>query len=340
MRARCLIALLVGACGATPTAACRSNDECPSDRVCIAGTCGVVAGPDGARADASVDSGSPNDADVDASTASPPGESCASPILLRPVPPAGGGSPVVRWDGELGDYADDAFPDCSSPDTHAPDIVFEIERPIDVADILVTTSPASLDTVMAIDDSCDGQFSWACNDDRDPNDGGGGDVSSAIFLWHFRQSAADHLYLIVDGGRSTVRAGAISVQVEVRAASTGTCDDALDLSGGGTVLAFPSGGLLDRGNCTDPIGPDVIFGLGDGSDPVGRIAVDSSDFPVSLRLIAEGCGLSSTLCAPRMGSASYAFSEIGPLSTSGLPFVAVEGVMGPDDGTFNLDYDP
>jgi hypothetical protein len=350
MRLGLLACVLLIACGSPPAAACRSNDDCPADRVCIAGACGDVPGADASTHDvgtgvdgdaARLDGAGLDGASDDAPLGPPPGESCANPILLQPVAIAGE-NPTVRWTGELGDYHDDAFPDCSGPDVGAPDILFEIERPADVSDLIITTSPAGLDTIMAVDGTCDASgFSWACNDDRDPDPGGGGDVSSGIFLWHFDPSLAEHLYLIVDGGRRTVTSGTVSVQVEVRSASSSDCTGPLDLSGGGTMLAFaPSFAPPDLGDCTgDPSSGDLVFRFGDGTRPPGRFSVESSDYPVSLRLVGGVCGPSTT-CAATMGGGGYWFTDFGPFTEAGASFIAVEGITARTDGNFELDYDP
>jgi hypothetical protein len=332
-----LAAILLVACGSPPASICRSNDDCPIDRVCLAGACATPSALDAGAPDAaSGDGGGTDGARADAPSGPLPGESCASAILLRPVAEEGGEIATATWTGEIGRYTDDGYPDCTGPDIGAPDVFFEIERPMDTRDLIITTSPSDLDTVMALDGSCDGHLAWLCNDDRDAEPDGGGDLSSALFLWHYDPSVSERLFLIVDGGRASTL-GVVTVQVEVRAPSSADCSDPLDLAGGGAVLAFPSTMAPgNQGDCSAVIGGDVLFRAGSSG---GRFAVESSDFPVSLRLIDSMCG-ASIMCAPTMGDDAYHFTSLSPAVSSGYGFIAVEGISSRMGGTFQLDYNP
>jgi serralysin len=184
MRPICLVALLpalfLGACLLDPKTGCRTDDDCVSGRVCVAGIC------QGAGRDAGLDARSDRQSSSDGAIS--PSETLSSDLAGSSdgapgrAPPVGDAAPdaPTTIDAPNGPAGLDASPDRQSTGdvatdlsaTLSPDLANGPGGPFDLAPLVVDTASDALATIDAPnsppgqDASCDGQSS---REDRAPD---------------------------------------------------------------------------------------------------------------------------------------------------------------------------
>lgn len=192
-----------------------------------------------------------------------PGESCYAPL---PLTLSGG---RAHADGSLGGFEPTYDTSCETG-LGGRDLVYVIELGEGTFDVDISTTPSSLDTVVAASADCDGLSSdtfLGCNDDWTPS------YRGSHLIAH--RWPGPRIYVLVKG-HETGTTGSFGLDVSVRTAvDTSSCGTTMDLSNGGTVLAMPRAGTgAFTTSCggsgmgvedvyllsTDPGGYDFVFG--------------------------------------------------------------------------------
>jgi len=356
---------------------CRTNADCSRTTICIAGICRDPAFDGGAGADAHsvdaaatdaprLDTGVPNDAwandaavthddtGIDAATsidaARPidaatqpdtnfvqPGESCANVIPLT-LDGMGNAMAVAN----LGLYHFDYGNYCVDPAQLGRDVIFSIDVP-DNSTMEITTSPGSVDTVVAVAVTC-GSFDVACNDDLVP-----GNIRSSRLVLH--RTTGNATFFIQVQGYDMSLAGTTTLHVHVQPAEPDGCSMPIDMSAGGTMLASVRGNSSYPTMTTDcaawPAGNvDLVFLGTSPSGTIHGVHAYSGDFPVALAAThTTSCSTSSTgdTCTMTVDGVGFWTANLDMFPAGTPTLLAIGGFMRGNPawlGRYTIDVSP
>jgi hypothetical protein len=255
------------------------------------------------------------------------GESCGNPIA---IPLVGGRGHTT---GTLAGYRPDYDTFCGEND--AGDVVFMLDVGPGVHDIDVVSGPADLDTIVAISDGCDSFYD--CDDDRSSTDHG-----ARLLLHRF---PGERVYFMVKGYDRTI-AGTFTLDVTVTTAAPEglTCTNALDLTGGAKVIAYPA--TTTSTLTTSCGGPRLIDAYRLAPEADGTIASIFAWFGSDPRSVAVVANCSAapgeTWCEASTfaTSAWTAFQSSVPAPAGSQHFVTILGDPTSGTGVYSLDVTP